>query len=92
MWNSNIIVVDGVGITTESGEFYLGESNLLFISNNKFFKLFYRFMFSIMLIFGVFFTTEQAMNLVDLGIIILGIINLIVILLLLKKDKWKLKM
>ena len=45
-----------------------------------------------MLIFGVFFTTEQAMNLVDLGIIILGIINLIVILLLLKKDKWKLKM
>jgi AGCS family alanine or glycine:cation symporter len=74
------------------GEFYLGESNLLFISNNKFFKLFYRFMFSIMLIFGVFFTTEQAMNLVDLGIIILGIINLTVILLLLKKDKWKLKM
>lgn len=74
------------------GEFYLGENNLLFISNNKFFKIFYRIMFSIMLIFGVFFTTEQAMNLVDVGIIILGIINLIVILLLLKKDKWKLKM
>lgn len=74
------------------GEFYLGENNLLFISNNKFFKIFYRIIFSIMLIFGVFFTTEQAMNLVDVGIIILGIINLIVILLLLKKDKWKLKM
>ena len=74
------------------GEFYLGENNLLFISNNKFFKIFYRIIFSIMLIFGVFFTTEQAMNLVDVGIIILGMINLIVILLLLKKDKWKLKM
>ncbi len=72
------------------GEFYLGENNLLFISNNKFFKIFYRIMFSIMLIFGVFFTTEQAMNLVDLGIIILGIINIFIILLLLKKHKCKL--
>ena len=72
------------------GEFYLGENNLLFISNNKFFKLFYRIMFSIMLIFGVFFSTKQAMDLVDVGIIILGIINLTIILLLLKKNKCKL--
>ena len=74
------------------GEFYLGESNLLFISNNRFTKIFYRIVFSLMLIFGVFYTTEQALNLVDIGIIILGMINITTLILLLKKNNWTLKM
>ena len=61
------------------GEFYLGENNCIFIFKNKFTKFLYRLLFSFAIIFGVFYSTEQVLKLVDFGIIILGLINIFVI-------------
>lgn len=73
------------------GEFYLGETNLLYLSHNKKTKIIYRLLFSLAIIFGVFYTTEQAMSLIDIGIIVLGSINIFIVLKLLKKENYNIE-
>ena len=73
------------------GEFYLGETNLLYINHTKKTKLIYRILFSISIFFGVFYTTEQAMNLIDIAIVLIGAINIYIVLKLLKNEKYKIE-
>ena len=70
------------------GEFYLGETNLLYLNHSRKTKIIYRILFSITLFFGVFYTTEQAMSLIDFGIILIGSINIFIVINLLKKENY----
>ncbi|HHU24478.1 MAG: alanine:cation symporter family protein [Bacilli bacterium] len=63
------------------GGYYLGESNALFFSINgnispKTIVMCYRILFSLGIIFGIFYSTERAMMLVDFGLILLGMTNI----------------
>ena len=74
------------------GQYYLGESNaLLFNKTFKFKKekiiLFYKIIFVIGLLLGVFFKMNAIMWLVDIGLLLLGTSNIIVLILLERKDK-----
>ena len=74
------------------GQYYLGESNaLLFtkvlkIKPEKVISI-YRIIFTIGLLIGVIINMNEAINLVDFGLLILGFTNLMVLLKLEKKSK-----
>lgn len=74
------------------GQYYLGESNALLFT--KFFKIniktiifIYQLIFILGLIIGVCFDMEVMIGLVDIGLLLLGGMNLIVLSLLEKKNK-----
>ena len=77
-------------LATIIGSFYSGETNCLFFCNNniKFAKNIYRMMFTICLFLGVYMNENNIWNLVDYGIVILGIINVYVLLKIEKEFKF----
>lgn len=81
------------GLATIVSQYYLGESNLLFISKQKKKKklvLMYQFMFIVGITFGVFFPLSKIWDLIDYGMIGIGIINLYAIIRLEKDFKTEL--
>ena len=74
------------------GQYYLGESNaLLFtkilkITHKKAINI-YRFIYIIGLILGVILNMNEAVKLVDIGLLILGFTNMIVLIKLEKRGK-----
>ncbi len=69
-------------LATIIGSYYSGETNILFFGNkkSKISKNIYRIIFSLCLFIGVFFKENDLWNLVDYGIVILGLINVCVII------------
>lgn len=81
------------GLATIVSQYYLGESNLLFISKqkkNRKLLLMYQFMFIVGITFGVFFPLNKIWDLIDYGMIGIGIINLYAIIRLEKDFKTEL--
>lgn len=65
-------------IATVVSEYYLGESNLIFITKNKKGKiigLLYKLLFCFGIFIGVFLSTNSIWIIVDMGIILIGILN-----------------
>lgn len=78
------------------GQYYLGESNALYISKNykipnKVMISLYRVLFIVGIIIGITSTTFENFLLIDLGMLILGSINVAVIIYLAKINKKYLK-
>ena len=74
------------------GQFYLGESNALFFSEVTNIKprtivFLYKIIYAVGIIVGIITSTEAAISLLDIGMILLGTINLIAIIILEKKRK-----
>lgn len=75
------------------GQYYLGESNALFLTQvtnlkpNMIIKLF-RVLYLVGIGLGIYISTIKALVLVDLGMIALGLMNLLVLFSLERKDKW----
>ncbi len=74
------------------GQYYLGESNALLFT--KFLKIepknmiaIYRIIFIIGLILGIILNMNETINLVDIGLLILGFTNMIVLIKLEKRNK-----
>jgi AGCS family alanine or glycine:cation symporter len=74
------------------GQYYLGESNALLFT--KFLKIepkkmiiLYRIIFIIGLILGIILNMNETINLVDIGLLILGFTNMIVLIKLEKRSK-----
>lgn len=63
-------------LATVVSQYYLGESNLLFISNQKKYKFLYRLLFIIGIIMGVFLNNSSIWSVIDIGLILLGIVNI----------------
>ena len=87
----NIILFTFSLATIISG-YYAGESNMLFNCINKKdkienYKFVYKLLFIIGLFIGVFFTNNKIWNLVDYGLVLLGLINIFVIIKLQVKFK-----
>ncbi|MCI6014980.1 MAG: alanine:cation symporter family protein [Coprobacillus sp.] len=62
-------------------QFYLGESNLLFLtkdkeSKRKVYSILYKILFIMGIFLGVYSNTNSIWNIIDIGMILLGIINL----------------
>ncbi len=79
-----ILLLFFFSLATIISSYYAGESNMLFnVINNKkrtnICKLCYKLLFIIGIILGVFLENNGIWNLVDYGLIILGIINIVVI-------------
>ena len=69
-------------------QYYLGESNLIFITKqkeNKFFIFGYQVLFIIGITIGVFFPLAKIWEMIDYGMIIIGAINIIVLIMLEKE-------
>lgn len=67
-------------------QFYLGESNLLYLckdNNREICLIIYKLLFILGIIIGVYFSNEAIWNIIDIGMILLGIFNLF--------SLWKLK-
>lgn len=65
--------------------YYAGETNMLFNGmlkgkRKKIYKLIYKILFISGLIIGTFFNNNNIWNLVDIGLILLGVINIVVII------------
>ena len=65
--------------------YYAGETNMLFNGmlkgkRKKLYKLIYKILFISGLIIGTFFSNNNIWNLVDIGLILLGVINIVVII------------
>lgn len=74
------------------GQYYLGESNALLFT--KFFKgthhriiLYYRVIFTLGISLGVILNMNEAIGLVDIGLLILGLFNMVILVLLEKNKK-----
>jgi len=63
-------------LATVVSQFYLGESNLLFISKNNIAKFFYKILFLIGIFLGVFLDNNSIWEIIDIGLILLGIVNI----------------
>lgn len=62
-------------------QFYLGESNLLFLTKNKekkrkIYNILYKILFIIGIFLGVYANTNSIWDIIDIGMILLGVINL----------------
>lgn len=73
-------------LATVVSQYYLGETNLLFvldnvnIKNKKVMKLLFQIVFILGIFIGVFFNIESIWNFVDVGMVLLGIINIYAII------------
>jgi AGCS family alanine or glycine:cation symporter len=71
-------------ISTVVSNYYLGESNLLYIVKNKknknLYKILYKCLFLLGIIIGVMKSTKEIFDIVDNGMILLGICNLYAII------------
>lgn len=72
-------------LATIISSFYAGETNILFIGINKkikniYLKNIYKVLFIIGIIIGIYFNNSLIWNLVDYGLVILGVINIGVII------------
>ena len=75
-------------LATVVGEFYLGESNLLYIikekRNKKWYNILYKGLFLSGIIIGVTNNTKDIFSIVDTGMVLLGIANIYAIIKLIK--------
>lgn len=78
-------------LATVVSQYYLGESNILFISNNKVSKVIFKILFIIGLIIGIYLDNSLVWDFVDTGIILLGIVNISCITIIIKKNKFNYK-
>ena len=78
-------------LATVVSQYYLGESNILFISNNKISKVIFKILFIIGLIIGIYLDNSLVWDFVDTGIILLGIVNISCITIIIKKNKFNYK-
>ncbi len=67
-------------LATIVSEFYLGESNMLFITKSKIGKIIYKGLFIIGIVMGIYLDTSSIWDIIDIGIILLGIVNIFSIL------------
>lgn len=72
-------------LATIVSSYYSGETNMLFNGmlkpkNIKIYKNIYRLLFILGLIIGTFFSNENIWNLVDLGLVFLGLLNIFVLI------------
>ena len=63
-------------LATVVSQFYLGESNLLFITKNKYIKFLYKCLFLFGIFLGVFLNNSSIWDMIDIGLVLLGIINI----------------
>lgn len=69
-------------LATVVSEYYLGESNLIFLTKlkkNKFFIFIYKSLFILGIIIGVKLKTNQIWKIVDSGMVLLGVFNIYVL-------------
>lgn len=82
-------------LATVVSQYYLGETNLIFIlekvKNKKVFVLLFQIMFILGIYIGVFFNIDNIWLFVDIGMLLLGIINIYSIVKLRKKFDENLK-
>lgn len=82
-------------LATVISSYYAGETNMLFncIKNNKssIYKFIYQLLFIIGILLGVFVSDNKVWNLVDYGLVILGIVNIFVIIKMKKSFENELK-
>lgn len=80
-------------LATLISQFYLGESNMFFITRKlkvgkeESFKLIHKGLFIIGIICGVFLNTNQIFEIIDYTLIILGVINIYSIIKIINKNK-----
>lgn len=73
-------------LATVCSEFYLGESNLLFFSKrNKILHLLYKFLFLLGIFLGIFLNNNSIWNIIDFGMVLLGVVNIYAIIKLRKE-------
>lgn len=70
---------------TVVSQYYQGESNLLFISRRKIFKKIYKMLFVLGMIIGVFLSNDYIWFIIDIGMILLGIVNVVSLIKMRKK-------
>lgn len=75
------------------GQYYLGESNILFLTtvtklSPNTLRLVYKIIYSLGIIIGIVVSFNSSLELLDIGMIVLGILNLLVIITLEKRDKY----
>ena len=69
-------------LATIVSQYYLGETNLLFImentkiKNKKIMKLLFQMIFLFGIFIGVFFNIERIWSFVDVGMVLLGVVNI----------------
>ena len=71
-------------------QYYLGESNLIFITKQKENKIFifcYQVLFIVGITIGVFFPLNKIWDMIDYGMVVLGVINIIVLIAMEKEFK-----
>ncbi len=79
-------------LATVCSEYYLGESNLLFFSKrNKIFHIIYKFLFLLGIFLGVFLNNNSIWNIIDMGMVLLGVINIYAIIKLRKEVESEIK-
>lgn len=74
-------------VSSVIGQYYLGETNMMFFfkdrkTKNKWTKIGYQSLFMIGISIGIFGTFDNIMELLDFGILILGTLNIVVLLLI----------
>lgn len=80
-------------LATLISQYYLGETNMFFITkklkigNEKKFKLIFKLLFVIGIVFGVYLNLNQIFEIIDYTLVGLGIINIYSIVKIMKKDK-----
>lgn len=75
------------------GQFYLGESNIMFLGivtklSPNLLKIGYRVIYSIGIIIGIIVSFKSSLELLDVGMVILGLLNIMVIITLEKREKY----
>ena len=77
------------GFSSIIGQFYLGESNALFFK--KYYNINLKFIFNILfyigIVIGIFLTFESVNKILDVGMVLLGLINILVIFVIRNKEK-----
>ena len=70
------------GLATIVTQYYIGESNLLFLSNkkNNNVKIMYKCLFIIGLFIGVYFSLNSIWKIIDYGMVAVGCINIYAII------------
>lgn len=80
-------------LATLVSQFYLGESNMIFITdkmkigNKSLFKMIYKGLFIIGIFCGVYLNTLKIFEIIDITLVVLGVINIITLMKILKKNQ-----
>ena len=63
-------------LATVVSQFYLGESNLLFITKDKVSRFLYKCLFLLGILLGVFLNNDSIWTMIDTGLVLLGAVNI----------------